>query len=147
MGVFSLFVGSLSLFRYFIFLFFLSGTRGTKKEKREKNGFPNPKSFSLMTLFDAAKSVSFRDYIQQQMGLDMTADGRILCPYHTDSKPSFVISKETHHKYPNIGSCFACSKTSVSLIDFVMHFYGLDKADAAKKICDDTKTKYEEKTK
>jgi DNA primase len=63
--------------------------------KKEKLSF-KPKIFNkgfLMDLFEAARSVEMRSYVSQAMGLDMTKDGRILCPFHDDTRPSFSIKK------------------------------------------------------
>jgi DNA primase len=91
---------------------------------------------NLLSAIDAAKTVEFRDYIQSVYRMDITTDGRILCPFHDDGDPSFSIKKGV-----NWGKCFSCGRWA-SLIDFVSQIERISPLDSAKKICDNSKIQY-----
>ena len=64
-------------------------------------------------------------------GFQVDRQGRCICPFHNDRRPSMKIYPHDRGYY-----CFSCGSGG-DVIKFVSHLYGLDNGSAAKKIIED----------
>ena len=64
--------------------------------------------------------------VASAMGYDINSRHKVLCPFHTDTKPSLHIYHDGYH-------CFVCGAHG-DAIDFVQAVRGCDKAEAAETV-------------
>lgn len=84
-------------------------------------------------VFELAKSVDFKSYLESFYRLDFNAAGFSECPFCGSSKTKAF----SYHKSKHIVKCFSCMPKAMGIIDFVMASENCDALSAAKKICND----------
>lgn len=67
----------------------------------------------------------------EQYGIDVGKNGKAICPFHTDHKPSMQIYKGSRGYF-----CFVCNEGG-DIIDFVQKFFNIDFSEACAKINED----------
>lgn len=82
-----------------------------------------------MNVFESVKmSVSMTE-AAERYGVEVSHNGKALCPFHNDHHPSLFVSDDHYH-------CYACGEHG-DVIDFVAKLFGLSLYDAAKKLAYD----------
>ena len=81
-----------------------------------------------MTLTDLKNNIDIID-IAQELGLQPDKNGKCLCPFHKDKKPSLQFSRQKQ-----IATCFSgnCSAGTMDVIDLVKKFYSWELPEAVK---------------
>ncbi len=81
-----------------------------------------------MTLSDLKNNVDIID-IAQELGLQPDKNGKCICPFHKDKKPSLQFSRQKQ-----IATCFSgnCSAGTMDVIELVKKFYSWELPEAVK---------------
>ena len=82
-----------------------------------------------MNVFESVKMGVSMTEAAEMYGMEVSHNGKALCPFHDDRNPSMLVADDHYH-------CFACGEHG-DVIDFVAKLYGLPLHDAAKKLAYD----------